>query len=265
MKEYFDANRTLWDAKVEYHKNSKMYDLEAFKAGKNMLNSIELEALGKEVKGKRLLHLQCHFGQDSMCWARMGAQVTGVDMSPKSLELARNLNAELDLGVNFVESNVLELKDHLEGEYDIVFTSYGTYGWLPDLNQWASVISHFLKPGGIFYIADFHPVLYMYDFPSQQLLYNYFNSGNPYEEVSEGTYADRDAPIQKKEYFWCHGLSEVMSPLLRHNLRLLEFKEFPYSPYDCFENMTEMEPGKYVFKAEISLPHVFSLKMRKDG
>jgi 2-polyprenyl-3-methyl-5-hydroxy-6-metoxy-1,4-benzoquinol methylase len=102
-----------------------MYDLEHFLKGKNKLNDIELEALG-EVRGKSILHLQCHFGQDSMCWARMGAKVTGVDMSPKSLELARELNEQLGLDVTFVESNVLELKDHLEGKFDILFTSYGT-------------------------------------------------------------------------------------------------------------------------------------------
>lgn len=263
MKEYFDTNKSLWDQKVAYHKDSEMYDLEAFKKGKNMLNSIEMDALSQEVAGKSILHLQCHFGQDSLCWTRLGAKVTGVDMSPKALQLARELNAELGLDATFVESNVLKLKEHLEGQFDIVFTSYGTYGWLPDLDQWASVISHFLKPGGVFYIADFHPTLYMYDFPSKQLAYNYFNTGQPYEEVSEGTYADVNAPIKHKEYFWSHALSEVMSPLLKHDLNLLEFQEFPYSPYNCFENMTEIAPGKYAFKSEISIPHIFSLKMRK--
>lgn len=262
MQEYFNTNRKLWDAKVEYHEASNMYDIEGFLKGRNMLNDIELEALG-DVKGKKMLHLQCHFGQDSMCWARMGAQVTGVDLSPKSLALARKLNSQLGLDVQFVESNVLELKDHLEGQFDIVFTSYGTYGWLPDLEQWASVIHHFLKPGGIFYIADFHPVLYLYDFPTKSLQYNYFNNGKPYEEISEGTYADIDAPIRQKEYFWNHSLSEVINPFLGLGMQILEFKEYPYSPYDCFENMTAIEKGKYAFEAGISLPHIFSLKIKK--
>lgn len=262
MKAYFETNKALWDQKVAIHKASEMYDLDNFLKGKNMLNEIELVGLG-DVQGKSILHLQCHFGQDSLCWARMSAQVTGVDMSPKSLELARSLNEQLGLDVNFVESNVLELKDHLEGQFDIVYTSYGTYTWLPDLEQWASVIQHFLKPGGLFYIADFHPVIYMYDFPSQQFAYNYFNSGQPYEEIEQGTYTDFDAPIQHKEYFWCHGLSEIMSPLLQQGLNLLEFKEFPFSPYNCFENMVETAPGRYVYNPKLSIPHVFSLKMKK--
>ncbi len=262
MKEYFENNKALWDEKVAYHKNSEMYDLENFLKGKNKLNDIEMKALG-DVKGKSILHLQCHFGQDSLSWARMGAKVTGVDMSPKSLELARELNTKLGLDVNFVESNVLELKDHLEGQFDIVFTSYGTYTWLPDLDQWANVINHFLNPGGIFYIADFHPVLYMYDFPSNKFEYNYFNTGKPYEEITEGTYTDFNAPIQHKEYFWCHGLSEIMTPLLNCGLTLEEFKEFDYSPYNCFENMEEVEKGKYVYNPKISIPHIFSLKMKK--
>jgi 2-polyprenyl-3-methyl-5-hydroxy-6-metoxy-1,4-benzoquinol methylase len=262
MKKYFETNKALWDEKVVYHQGSEMYNLEGFLRGKNMLNEIELNALG-DVKGKSILHLQCHFGQDSLCWARMGAHVTGVDMSPKSLELAQELNEKLGLDVTFVECNVLELKEHLEGQFDIVFTSYGTYTWLPDLDQWASVISHFLKPGGIFYIADFHPVIYMYDFPTQKFEYNYFNSGKPYEEITQGTYTNFDAPIQHKEYFWCHGLSEIITPLLKNGLTLLEFKEFDYSPYNCFENMKEVEKGKYVYNPKISIPHVFSLKMRK--
>lgn len=262
MKEYFDNNKALWDQKVDIHKASDMYDLENFLKGKNMLNEIELTALGN-VEGKSILHLQCHFGQDSLCWARMGAKVTGVDMSPKSLALARELNEQLNLDVDFVLSNVLELKDHLTGQFDIVYTSYGTYTWLPDLDQWASVIQHFLKPEGIFYIADFHPVIYMYDHSSGRFVYNYFNSGKPYEETTTGTYTDFDAPIEHKEYFWCHGLSEVMQPLLRQGLTLLDFQEFPYSPYNCFEDMTEVEPGKYVYKPALSIPHVFSLKMVK--
>lgn len=264
MKEYFDTNRELWNQKVEVHKTSEMYELEAFKQGKTSLNKIELDALAAIIAGKRLLHLQCHFGLDTLSWARMGAQATGIDLSPRSIELAKSLNEELGLNATFVESNVYDLPQNLAGKFDIIFTSYGTVTWLPDLDRWASVIDHFLDDGGIFYIADFHPTIYMFDHPTQELRYNYFNAGVPYEEETQGTYTDFNAKIQHKEYFWTHSLADVIDPLVQRKFQLLEFKEFPYSPYNCFENMVELPDGNYVYRGpDISLPHIFSLKMQK--
>ena len=157
--------------------------------GRNSLGQPELDALG-DVKNKSLLHLQCHFGQDSLSWARLGAKVTGVDFSAKAIQLARSLNNQLRLDARFIQSNVLTLTDILEGQFDIVFTSFGTIIWLDDLTKWAKVIYQFLQEGGTFYIIDFHPILYMYDFSNLQLSYHYFNVTEPYEEIVEGTYAD---------------------------------------------------------------------------
>ena len=263
MNKYFTTNQKLWDSKTEFHKNSEFYDLKNFKKGKTSLNKYELEALG-DVSGKSILHLQCHFGQDTLSWARMGAKCTGADLSSKSIELARQLNNELGLDAKFVQSNVLELDQNLEGQFDIVFTSYGTVCWLPDLNQWAKVINHFLKPGGTFYIAEFHPVINMLDWDNNTFAYPYFNPGHPFEEEEEGTYADKTANIKLKEYFWLHSISQVMSPLLEQGLQLVEFKEFPFSPYNCFPNMKPVDDGMYVFWDEkLGLPHVYSMKMRK--
>ena len=130
--------------------------MESFKKGKSSLNFIELDGLG-DVSGKTLLHLQCHFGMDSLSWSRLGAKVTGIDLSNTAIEKARELNTELGLDAEFICSNVYDLKEMLDKKYDIVFTSYGTIGWLPDLGKWGDIISHFLNPGGIFYIADVHP------------------------------------------------------------------------------------------------------------
>jgi len=146
MKEYFETNRKAWDLRVDVHKASEMYDLETFKNGRNSLTEIELQTLNGIVNGKSLLHLQCHFGQDTLSLSRMGAKTTGVDMSPKSLALARELNEELGLDAKFVESNIMELQDNLEGQFDIIYTSFGVVSWLPDLEKWASIINHFLKP-----------------------------------------------------------------------------------------------------------------------
>ncbi|MCR9289230.1 MAG: methyltransferase domain-containing protein [Bacteroidetes bacterium] len=260
---YFETNKALWDAKTPLHLKSKMYDLEAFKSGKNMLEPIVLEGIGGEVEGKTILHLQCHFGQDSMSFSRMGAKVIGIDLSPEGIRTAKELNKELNLNAQFVVSNVYDLKDNLEGQFDIVFTSYGAITWLPDLNKWASIINHFLKPGGTFYIAEFHPVFYTFNFENWQIEYPYFNT-QVFEEEEVGTYADRDAPIQLKEYFWCHSLEEVIQPLLNEGLQLTQIKEYDYTPWDCFPNLKERAKGEFVIDGlDVKLPYVFSLKMKK--
>ena len=162
FQEYFKANQELWNQRTRIHKDSDFYNLSSFKKGENALTSIELAELG-DVIGKTILHLQCHFGMDSLSWSRMGAEVTGVDLSDEAIKEANKLNDELGLNATFICSNVYDLKEHLDKKFDIVFTSYGTIGWLPDLDKWAAIISHFLKEGGIFYIADFHLVVLMFD------------------------------------------------------------------------------------------------------
>ena len=264
MQEYFDTNKKLWDAKTAIHKDSDFYFLEKFKQGKTSLNKFELDALG-DVSGKTMLHLQCHFGQDSLSWARMGAKVTGADISPKAIQLAKELNTELGLDAQFVESNIVELDQNLKGKFDLVFTSYGTITWLPDLDKWAKIVAHFLKPGGIFYMVDFHPMLYMFEWESQKLTYPYFNTG-VLTEVEEGTYADPDSAISMREYSWQHSSAETINALLNKNLQLLDFQEFNESPYNCFPNMKTKDNGMFFFgKKELQIPQLFSLKMRKEG
>ena len=268
MPDYFKTNQELWDKKTPVHLQSKMYDLENFKKGKTSLNAIELDGLG-EVAGKRLLHLQCHFGLDTMSFSRMGAQTTGVDLSPVAIQTAKDLNAELGLNAEFLVSNVMELDKNLTGQYDIVFTSYGTIIWLPDLTKWAQIINHFLQPGGTFYIAEFHPVINMFDWGKSRISYPYFNTNEAFYEEEQGTYADPDADLKSGEYFWFHSLQETMGALLKEGLQLVDFQEFDYSPYDCMPNMTEVEPEKYVyfpdekFSDKVRLPQVFSMKFRK--
>ena len=215
-----------------------------------------------DVRGKSLLHLQCHFGQDTLSMARMEAHATGVDFSGEAIKLARSLNAELGLEAEFVACNVYDLKDHLDGQFDYIFTSYGTITWLPDLDRWAEVIQHFLKPGGTFLIVEFHPTFYMFDSEAHRPSYAYFNPGKPYEETIEGTYADTDSSLKDKEYFWCHALSEIFTALLAQGLQVRKFEEYDYSPYDCFPNLTERKKGEYVYDHfGVRIPHVFALEM----
>ena len=150
-KHYFETNKATWNEKVKVHVKSAMYDLEAFKAGKNSLMPYEREAL-EPVKGKSLLHLQCHFGQDTLSWSRLGAKSVGVDISNEGIDMARQLNTELGLDAQFVCCNVLDTSKHIDEAFDIVFTSYGVIGWLPDLKPWGQMIAERLKSGrSVFY------------------------------------------------------------------------------------------------------------------
>ncbi|HEY4652832.1 MAG TPA: class I SAM-dependent methyltransferase [Pontibacter sp.] len=253
--EYIQKNKALWDARTGVHVNSAFYAIDTFKAGRNSLNEIELALLG-DVRGKKLLHLQCHFGQDTLSLARMGAVVTGVDLSDAAITKARELATELNLDARFICCNVLELDKHLTEEFDIVFCSYGVIGWRPDLNAFATIVSRFLKPGGMFLLVEFHPFIWMYDNQQEKICYSYFNTGTIIE-TEEGTYAEKDAPLSHDSYTWNHPLSDVISSLLRQDLTLTDFREYDYSPYNIFRNM-EQHGNRFKLQ-EGKLPLVFSV------
>jgi 2-polyprenyl-3-methyl-5-hydroxy-6-metoxy-1,4-benzoquinol methylase len=268
----FEENKKSWNKRTIVHKDSLFYDLASFKNGKSSLNKIELEELG-DVTGRSLLHLQCHFGMDTMSWARAGANCVGVDLSDEAINLAKEINAELNLNADFICANVYDIADGskvppLEGidkKFDIVFTSYGTIGWLPNLDKWAEIVSHFLKPGGIFYIADFHPSLWMMDENFEKVKYSYFNTEVIAEEM-EGTYSDREAPIKTMNYGWNHPFSEIISSLLKYNLHIISFNEFSYSPYNCFNNLEQGEDEMWRIKGmDEKLPMMYSIKAIKQA
>lgn len=260
---YLDINRHTWNQKTEVHLQSDFYDLQSFKNGRNTLNSIELELLG-DVRGLNILHLQCHFGQDTLSLARMEASVTGADLSDRAIEEARKLNAGLGLDAHFVCCDLYELPQHLDTKFDIVFSSYGTIGWLPDLDRWASVIKHFLKDGGRFVFAEFHPVVWMYDNDFEYVAYDYFNYA-PVIETETGTYANREDNMISSTISWNHGLGEVLAALLGQGLHIRKFAEYDYSPYPCFRHVREDEPGKFrISRFEKRIPLVYALECHKN-
>ncbi|NUY79825.1 class I SAM-dependent methyltransferase [Flavobacterium sp. MAH-1] len=256
--DYLDINRKTWNEKVNVHVNSDFYKQQDFLDGKNTLQQIEFELLGN-VKDKRILHLQCHFGQDTISLARMGATTVGVDFSDKAIDVAEKLAKDLDADASFICSDIYDLPNRMYQEFDIVFTSYGTIGWLPDLDKWAKVISHFLKPGGKFVFAEFHPVIWMYDDDFSKITYNYFKS-DPILEESTGTYAEKESDIVNKTISWNHSLSEVFTSLISNGLTIQKFNEYDYSPYDCFNQTEEFEPGKFRIKhLGNHIPMVYSI------
>lgn len=259
---YIEVNREAWNKRAALHVDSSFYDMPAFLNGKNSLNDIELPMLG-DVRGKSILHLQCHFGQDSLSLARMGAIVTGVDLSDKAIALAEGLSKQTSLDTRFICSDLFALPEILDEQFDIVFTSYGTIGWLPDIRKWASIVHRYLKPGGRFIMAEFHPVVWMFDNDFKSIAYKYFQS-SPIIETEQGSYASKDADIQLTSMTWNHGLAEVINSLLETGLTLTQFHEYDYSPYNCFNHCTEYEPGKYrISHLADKIPMVFALEAVK--
>jgi 2-polyprenyl-3-methyl-5-hydroxy-6-metoxy-1,4-benzoquinol methylase len=265
MDGHEEVNRRRWDELVPIHARSAFYDVAAFRAGGCTLRPLEIEELG-DVAGKSLLHLQCHFGLDTLSWARRGARVTGVDFSPAAVEEARALAAAAQLPAQFLCTRVQDLPEVHTDTYDIVFTSYGVLCWLPDLRPWARTIAAALRPGGIFYMAEMHPFADVFDdrpgVEGFRLAYPYFPPPEPLAEEVQGSYADRSAAVQnKRSYLWVHPLGEVLTVLLQAGLRLELVHEFPYCIYPRFPWMTRGADGWYRLPPpDDSLPLMFSVK-----
>lgn len=259
---YIEINKNAWNNKVPIHLDSEFYDHKNFMNGKNSLPNVDVELLGN-VEGKSILHLQCHFGQDSISMARMGAKVTGIDLSDKAIDEAKKINSELNLNARFICCNVYDTLDHVNEQFDIVYTSYGTIGWLPDLDKWANVISKSLKTGGKLIFVEFHPVVWMFDDDFKEIKYHYHNEETIIEEYT-GTYANKEADIKTDYVGWNHSLSEVFTSLLKHGLEIQHFQEYDYSPYNCFNETIEFEKGKFRIKhLENKIPMFFSLMATK--
>lgn len=259
---YLAINRQSWNNKVDYHLKSAFYNHDAFLKGANTLQSIEIDLLG-DISNASILHLQCHFGQDTISLNRLGAQVIGVDFSNRAIEEAQSIAQETHSTASFICSDIYDLPNHLEQQFDIVFTSYGTIGWLPDLDKWSAVVAHFLKPSGRLILVDFHPVVWMFDDNFQQIEYSYFNI-EPIVITENGTYADKDAALTQDTVSWNHPLTDILSNLIKHNLSINRFKEFDYSPYACFNQMKEIAPNKFVIDAYgKKLPMVYAIEAIK--
>lgn len=243
LPDYIEVNKKSWNKRTDAHVSSDFYDVEGFLKGKSSLNEIELNLLG-DVRGKSILHLQCHFGQDTLSLGRMGADVAGVDLSDNAIQNANELAVQTGIDATFICCDIYDLPSHLDKQFDIVFTSYGTIGWLPDMDKWAGIVARYLKPSGKFIFAEFHPVVWMFDYDFKTVGFNYFNDG-PIIETESGTYADKDAPIAEQTICWNHSISEVVNNLISHGLQLNLINEYDYSPYNVFRGSVEVAPKKY--------------------
>lgn len=264
MIDYLKLNREQWDRRTKAHLTSEFYDVEGWLAGKESLQAPELALLPDDLTGLRILHLQCHFGQDTLSMARRGAQVTGVDLSPAAISAASDLADKAGLEATFINCDLYSLPEHLDAEFDLVFTSYGTITWLPDLDRWAGVVHRYLKAGGQFVFADFHNFAYLWNDDYTAIKYPYFNPEPIVEEMS-GSYTDNSDEVTGTEVNWDHPVSSVVNALIQTGLTLKSFREYDYSPYNCFKDMIPAgEPGHWwLRKIPGLIPLVYTLDFKK--
>lgn len=268
MDEYTRTNLAHWDELVPIHRDSEFYDLPGFRAGRCSLDPVEVSEIG-DVRGKRLLHLQCHFGMDTLSWARRGAEVTGVDFSGEAVTLARQLAGELEIPATFVQSDIYELPQHLEGEWDIVYTAAGALYWLHSMPEWARIAARYVRPGGFLYVREIHPVGLTFDDARGDtelvVRYPYFGDGEAQRWESEAGYASGATPRQHRvTYEWNHTLGEIVSAVCAAGLRLEFLHEFPQLGYQALGSMVKDAEGEWrVPGKERAAPFQFSLKALK--
>jgi SAM-dependent methyltransferase len=271
MDDVLRQNRELWDAWTEIHVRSDFYDVASFRNGQRpiRLKDYELIEVGS-VEGKTLLHLQCHFGLDTLSWARLGAIVTGADFSSAGIAAARALAGELDIPARFVEANLYQLPDELNEQFDVVYTSKGVLGWLPDIVGWAHTVAHFVKPGGFFYVTEIHPVAQVFesegvDVGELRLAYPYWSHPEPLRFEVHGSYADPSAPTEGLvEHGWDHSLGEIISALIDAGLRIDFVHEFDFVEWQL-DFLVESPDGRWRLPAGLpgQLPLFFSHKATK--
>ena len=270
----YRANRAWWDEVTPVHVRSDFYDVSAFLAGRNTLPQFVLDEVG-EVRGRSLLHLQCHFGLDTLSWARLGATVTGVDFSEAAIGEARRLARRTGLEATFVVADVMKMGGRFDGRFDVVFTSFGVLPWLHDLVPWGDAVARALRPGGVFYIAEFHPFMDTLDdhriirrTSDLVLTYPYFNDHRPHVRADEegwGDYADREFSSELPTHEWFHSLGEVFDAVTRAGLTVESFREYPFCIYRAREGMVKGGEGLWRMpQGVLEVPLMFSIRARKS-
>jgi SAM-dependent methyltransferase len=262
-------NRSNWDERVSIHLKADSYDLNDLRAGLGRLHPIEEAELGS-VDGLRVLHLQCHFGRDTLTLAQRGAQIVGLDFSGAAIDAAREISQQLGLTdrASFVEADVYDAPNAIPepGTFDLVFTTWGTITWLPDIRKWAQVIAQFLRVGGKLYLADGHPSALVFD-DAKKLpdgmpgYYAPYFSREPLIIRDSRDYADDSAALTNDTTCeWLHPLGDIVTALFDAGLALEWFHEHDSLPWRHFETLVQDEHGMYRWPGKPWLPLAFSLK-----
>jgi SAM-dependent methyltransferase len=269
MDDNLAANRANWDDRTAVHLESSFYDVEGWLRDPRPPRSYEIDALG-DVRGLRLVHLQCHFSLDTLEWAREGAQVTGLDFSPVAIAAANDLAARAGLSdrATFVCADVYDATDALDGAtFDVVFVSLGALCWLPSIERWAEQVGALLAPGGRFFIHDVHPLAWALADDSLALAWSYFEEDEPFVEDSDETYTDATRPLTAtKSFEWNHGIGEIVTALLRRGLRLELLTEHDWTVWPRFPWLVETDDHKWIAPPGMPrAPLSFSLLARRPA
>jgi len=267
-RDWMPANRRNWDERAAIHARNRtgFYPIDRLKAGEDILQPIEAAEIG-DVAGKRLIHLQCHIGLDTLCLARRGAIVTGLDFSPTAIAAALALASELGIPAEFVESDVFGARERLNGSFDLAFVTWGTICWLPNIERWAQVVASLLAAGGVLYLADAHPSALVLEEIEGRMLPHYpwrVSADKPLIFEDAQTYTgDATELVEKRNYEWIHPLSAVITGLIEAGLQLEFLHEHERLPWKLFPSM---EPdGDRMFRlpeTAVPIPLSFSLMAR---
>jgi SAM-dependent methyltransferase len=267
------VNRANWDERVAVHLAAPLYDLAPLRAGNARLNAIE-EAELRPVAGLRVLHLQCHFGRDSLILAQLGAEVVGLDFSPAAITVARRLADDLGLAerARFVEADLYEAPAAIPepASFDLVFVTWGAIYWLPDIRRWAEIVAFFLKPGGTLYLAEGHPAAWVLDdaAPGHDQMPGWFapyfeRKPIVYDDPSD--YADPNAKLtNSRTYSWMHPIGETVTAILAAGMSLKWLHEHDRVPWRMFRLLVEDEQGLFAWPDEPWLPLAFSLRAERN-
>jgi SAM-dependent methyltransferase len=272
MREPFwrTLNRAMWNAKTPLHVASRIYDVAGFKAGRLSLKPHEIADLG-DVTGKELIHLQCHFGLDTLSWGRLGARVTGVDFSEPAVQAAAGLASDIGIAARFVMADVYDAPAAVgHRQFDIVYTGVGALCWLPDMERWAKVVGDLLRPGGELYLFEFHPVKWMIEGSapaSIEIRDSYFTQPEGCSTFGGVTYIDDSIPAAATPTVqWSHPLGEVVTALAQAGLRIESLREFDTDVLRQWDHMVRTEDGMYRMPPETpSVPLMYVLRARRTA
>ena len=256
MHHQTNANRQGWDALADVH--TRTYHIDKLLAGEPLLNAVIRREVG-DVRGKPICHLLCHIGTDTLSFALLGAKVTGIDISPRALQHARDLAEQMGIEAEFIESDILDVIGKVDQKFDIVFASTGVLCWLPDIHRFAQTVHHLLKNGGFFYILDGHPFRNVMldengEVKPNQIVGNYFRK-EVWKYNCLGDYTDPEFMAEMPSYEWDWTLGEVITALCQAGLQIEFLHEFPqyfysgYTPYDVEDNKVELYPCTFSLKA----------------